>query len=92
MNRQKFEDCNRFANNNLNNKGNLSEFLKGYLVLAQAMGKDEIAYEAICELPPAAAFDNPDQRVDIVVSMCEETLINNKQNIEDLAHTMSKVA
>ncbi len=92
MGKQKFEDCNRFANNNLNNKGNLSEFLKGYLILAQAMGKEEIAYEAVIELPPSAAFDNPDPRVDVVVSMCEQTMINNRQNVEEFTHSMSKVA
>lgn len=89
--RQSFENCNRLANNNLNNKGNLSEFLKGYLILAQAMGKDEIAYEGIAELPPSHAFNNPDPRVDIVISACEQNLVNVK-NIEETTHSMGRVA
>ena len=80
MSRQNFENCNRLANNNLNNKGNLSEFLKSYLVLAEAMGKENIAYEAVTELPPSQSFDVPDPRIDVVVSLCEESLENIKEN------------
>ncbi|MBE6149956.1 MAG: hypothetical protein E7170_04470 [Firmicutes bacterium] len=81
MSKQIFEDCNDLANNGLNNKGkgNLSKFLLGYLKLSQSMGKEDIAYEAIAELPPSAALVNPDPRVDIVVSMCEEELTKTQQ-------------
>ena len=89
--RQSFENCNRLANNNLNNKGNLSEFLKGYLILAQQMGKENIAYEGILELPPSSAFNNPDPRVDIIIDACEQNLVN-VQNMEESTHSMGRVA
>lgn len=80
MSRNKFEDFNRLANNNMTNKGNLSEVLKAYLVLAQSMGKEEIAYESISELPPSQALNNPDPRVDIIISACGQNLENLKAN------------
>lgn len=89
--RQSFEICNRLANNNLNNKGNLSQFLKSYLILAQQMGKENIAYEGIMELPPSSAFNNPDARVDVIISACEQNLIN-VQSIEEPIHSMGRVA
>lgn len=72
MNRIIFENCNKLANNNLNNKGNLSEFLKSYIELASNMGMQNIAYESIIELPPSQAFNNPDPRLDVIISMCEQ--------------------
>jgi len=77
--RQKFDFCNKVANNNLNNPGNLSEFLKGYLTLSIAMGKEEIANQAISELPPASSFNNPDPNVDKLIIVCEQNLM--QQNI-----------
>jgi hypothetical protein len=81
MNKEYFENCNKLANNNLNNKGNLSEFLKSYLVLAQSLGLEQIASAAIVELPPSTSFNNPDPRVDVVVSLCEQSLSNVKENV-----------
>jgi len=81
MSKKTFEVCSGIANNNLNNKGNLSEFLKAYLNLAKEMGKEEIAYEAISEIPPSEALVNKDPKVDIIVSMCEQSLMNVRQNI-----------
>lgn len=79
MSRQMFETCNAFANNNLLNKGNLSEFLKSYLSLAQSLDKSEIAYEEVSQLPPSDSLNNPDPRVDIIVSMCGESLVKEEK-------------
>lgn len=84
MNRQDFENCNRLANNNLNNKGNLSEFLKSFLIFSQSMGKEQDAYSWITELPPSHAFNNPDPRVDVIISACEQSLVDVKQNTVEM--------
>lgn len=78
MSVQKFEECNRLANINLNNKGQLSEFLKSYLSLSQELGKEQIAYEGIVELPPSNTLNNPDPSIDVIVSVCEQSLSNMK--------------
>lgn len=83
MSVQKFEECNRLANINLNNKGQLSEFLKGYLSLSQELGKEQIAYEGIVELPPSNALNNPDPSIDVIISVCEQSLSNIRSDKVD---------
>lgn len=78
MSRQKFEECNRLANINLNNGGQLLEFSKAYILLGQRMGKEQVALEAISELPPENSLNNKVVGLDAIVSMCEETLSNMK--------------
>ena len=88
--REQFNVCNKLANNGLNNNGQLSEFLKAYISLADKMQKTEIAYEAIAGIPPAETLNNKDQNVDVIVSMCEQSLVNNRQ--EEYAHSMGRTA
>ena len=61
------------------NESKLSDFLIEYLSLAEKMGKTEIAYEAVAGIPPSEALNSKDSRVDLITSMCEQSLLNSKQ-------------
>ena len=90
--RKQFDVCNKLANNGLYNNGQLSEFLKAYLSLADKMQKTEIAYEAVAGIPPAESLNSKDKNIDVIVSMCEQSLVNNRQNVEEITHSMGRVA
>ena len=87
--RKSFENCNKIANNNLNNKGNLSEFLVSYIDFADKMGMGIEGRELVSEIPFANVLNNPDYRVDVIINKCEQSLSNNIQ-ITDEEPTMGR--
>lgn len=77
MTRELFEEFNKQANYNLGIKGNLSKVVIAYNNLAKSMDKGQVADEMISALPKAESLNNPDYRLDEIVAMYEQPVVEH---------------